>query len=141
MGGIGPHYGLSTLAVGDAAVALNAANLTVVMLETPRAIDNAEAIAAVPGIDVLLIGSNDLCAEMGIPGQFTHARLEDAYRRTVAACRKHGKHPGMGGIYNETIMATYIDLGARFLLSGQDGSFMHAGAGARARALRGMHDV
>lgn len=141
MGGIGPHYGLSTLAVGDAAMALNAANLTVVMLETPRAIDNAEAIAAVPGIDVLLIGSNDLCAEMGIPGQFTHARLEDAYRRTVAACRKHGKHPGMGGIYNETIMATYIDLGARFLLSGQDGSFMNAGAGARARALRGMHDA
>jgi 2-keto-3-deoxy-L-rhamnonate aldolase RhmA len=138
MGGIGPHYALRALSVGDAAVALNEANLTVVMLETPRAIENADAIAAVPGVDVLLIGSNDLCAEMGIPGQFTHPRLEDAYRRTVAACRAHGKHPGMGGIYNEEIMATYVALGARFLLSGQDGSFMAAGATSRATNLRRM---
>ena len=138
MGGIGPHYGLRALSVGDAAVALNAANLTVVMLETPRAIENADAIAAVPGVDVLLIGSNDLCAEMGIPGQFTHERLAAAYARTVAACRAHGKHPGMGGIYNEEIMATYIAAGARFILSGQDGSFMTAGATGRATALRRM---
>jgi 2-keto-3-deoxy-L-rhamnonate aldolase RhmA len=40
------------------------------MLETPTAIANAEEIAAVPGIDVLLIGTNDLCAEMGIHGDF-----------------------------------------------------------------------
>ena len=37
------------------------------MLESPTAIANATAIAAVPGIDVLLIGTNDLCVEMGIP--------------------------------------------------------------------------
>ena len=139
MGGIGPHYALRALPVGEAAVALNAANLTVVMLETPRAIENADAIAAVPGIDVLLIGSNDLCAEMGIPGQFSHARLEDAYRRTVTACAAHGKHPGMGGIYTEETMARYIGLGARFILAGQDGSFMSAGAASRAGALRRMH--
>jgi len=139
MGGIGPHYALRALPVGETAVALNAANLTVVMLETPRAIENADAIAAVPGIDVLLIGSNDLCAEMGIPGQFSHARLEDAYRRTVTACAAHGKHPGMGGIYTEETMARYIGLGARFILAGQDGSFMSAGAASRAGALRRMH--
>ncbi|MDE2005210.1 MAG: aldolase [Rhodospirillales bacterium] len=139
MGGIGPHYGLRALSVGDAATVLNAATLVVVMLETPRAIENAEAIAAVPGIDVLLIGSNDLCAEMGIPGQFTHARLEDAYRRAVAACRAHDKHPGMGGIYTEATMARYIGLGARFILAGQDGAFMSAGAASRADALRRMH--
>ena len=40
------------------------------MLETPAAIANAEEIAAMPGIDVLLIGTNDLCAEMGIHGDF-----------------------------------------------------------------------
>ena len=138
MGGIGPHYGLRGASVGDAAMALNAACLTVVMLETPRAIDNAAAIAAVPGIDVLLIGSNDLCAEMGIPGQFTHPRLEDAYRRTVAACLAAGKYPGMGGIYAEPIMATYVGLGARFILAGQDSAFMLSGATARAGALRAM---
>ena len=51
------------------------------MLETPTAIANADAIAAVPGVDVLLIGSNDLCAEMGIPGDFGNERVAEAYRR------------------------------------------------------------
>src|SRR5471030_2877432 len=62
MGGTGPHYGLRSASTGDAAAALNAANLTVVMLETLTAIENADAIAAVPGVDVLLIGTNDLCS-------------------------------------------------------------------------------
>src|ERR1700733_4812390 len=56
MGGLGPHYGLRNMSVGDAAKALNAANLTVVMLETPAAIANADEVAAVRGVAVLLIG-------------------------------------------------------------------------------------
>ena len=44
------------------------------MLETPTAIDNAEAIAAIDGIDVLLIGTNDLCIEIGIPGELATPR-------------------------------------------------------------------
>jgi len=136
MGGIGPHYGLRTVSTGDAAAALNAANLTVVMLETPRAIDNAEAIAAVPGIDVLLIGTNDLSAEMGIPGEFGSERVVEAYRRVIAACRKHGKHPGMGGAYTEPLLSRYIELGMRFILGGQDGQFIMAGATHRTGFLR-----
>ena len=115
---------------------MNAANLTVVMLETPTAIANADSIAAVPGVDVLLIGSNDLCAEMGIPGDFGNERVAEAYRVMIAACHKHGKFPGMAGIYNEAIMPRYIEMGARFILSGQDGSFMMAGAQARTGFLR-----
>src|ERR1700733_10866793 len=104
MGGTGPHYGLRNASVGEASKALNAANLTVVMLETPTAIANAEAIAAVPGVDVLLIGTNDLCAEMGIPGDFGNDRVANAYQKMIAASTKHGKYPGMAGIYNEPIM-------------------------------------
>jgi 4-hydroxy-2-oxoheptanedioate aldolase len=136
MGGIGPHYGLRSASTGEAAQALNTANLTVVMLETPTAIDNAEAIAAVPGVDVLLIGTNDLCAEMGIPGDFGHERVADAYARMIAACKKHGKFPGMAGIYNEAIMPRYIEMGARFILSGQDAQFMMAGAAQRTAFMR-----
>jgi 4-hydroxy-2-oxoheptanedioate aldolase len=136
MGGIGPHYGLRSESTGEAAQALNTANLTVVMLETPTAIDNAEAIAAVPGVDVLLIGTNDLCAEMGIPGDFGHERVADAYARMIAACKKHGKFPGMAGIYNEAIMPRYIEMGARFILSGQDAQFMMAGAAQRTAFMR-----
>ncbi len=136
MGGIGPHYSLRSASTGDAAEALNAANLTVVMLETPTAIANAEEIAAVPGVDVLLIGTNDLCAEMGIHGNFAHDRVADAYTRMIAACHRHGKFPGMAGIYNEAIMPRYIEMGARFILSGQDAAFLMAGAGQRTGFLR-----
>jgi len=136
MGGIGPHYGLRAVSVGEAAQALNAANLTVVMLETPTAIENADAIAAVPGIDVLLIGTNDLCAEMGIPGDFANERVVAAYRTTVAACKKHGKHAGIGGVYTEDLLSRYVDMGVRFILGGQDGQFLMSGASQRTAFLR-----
>lgn len=136
VGGWGPHYQLGKHSTGDAVNILNASNLTVAMLETPTAIANADEIAAVPGIDVLLIGSNDLCAEMGIPGDFGNDRLADAYAKMIAACAKSNKFPGMAGIYNEAIMPRYIDMGARFILSGQDASFMMSGAQSRTGFLR-----
>src|ERR1700732_916080 len=133
MGGIGPHYGLRSVSTGAAAEARNGAHLRVVMLETQPAIENAEAIAAVPGIDVLLIGTNDLCAEMGIHGDFANERVAEAYRTMIAASKKHGKFPGMAGVYSETIMPRYIEIGARFVLGGQDAAFMAAGGGPRTR--------
>ncbi len=136
MGGIGPHYGLRTASSGEAATALNAANLTIVMLETPTAIAKSAEIAAVPGVDVLLIGTNDLCAEMGIHGDFGSERVAGAYRAMIKAAREHGKFPGMAGIYNEGIMTRYVDMGARFVLSVQDAAFMAAGAAQRTDFLR-----
>jgi 4-hydroxy-2-oxoheptanedioate aldolase len=138
MGGIGPHHALRQASSREAALALNAANLTVVMLETPAAIENAEAIAAVPGIDVLLMGTNDLCAEMGIHGDFANEKVAHAYRRMTAGCRAHGKFAGMGGIYAEALMHPYIEMGVRFVLGGQDAAFMAAAATARSGALRKM---
>lgn len=138
MGGIGPHYGLRNASVGDAAKTLNASNLTVVMLETPTAIANADEIASVPGVDVLLIGTNDLCAELGIPGKFDDARVVDAYTRVIAACKKHGKFPGMGGVYTPDLLKKYIGMGMRFILAGADLSFMMAAAKERSGMLRAL---
>ena len=66
------------------------------MLETPTAIDNAEEIAAVPGVDVLLIGTNDLCAEMGIPGDFGNDRVAEAYRDDDRGLQEARQVPGHG---------------------------------------------
>ena len=131
-----PQLEYRSLPVGEATTALNAATLVSVMLETPQAIADAEAIAAVPGVDVLLIGTNDLSMELGIPGEFGHAKVVAAYERVIAACRKHGKWPGMGGVYTEDLMAKYIDMGARFILSGADLGMLMAGATQRAKFLR-----
>ena len=98
-----PQFGFAAASATEVVTALNDATLVVVMLETPQAIENADKIAAVPGIDALLMGTNDLCLEMGIPGQIDIARVVAAVDTVVAACRKHGKWPGLGGVYGKEL--------------------------------------
>ena len=75
---------------------------------------------------------------MGIPGQFDHARVVDAYTRLVAACRKHDKFPGMGGVYSPEILERYIGMGVRLILAGSDFALLMQAAGARASLVRGF---
>lgn len=133
-----PQFAFQPIPLAEATAAFNANMLVVVMLETPTAIKNADAIAAVPGIDVLLIGTNDLAMEMGLPGQFMHADVVRAYETVIAACRKHGKWAGMGGVYTEDGLAKYIGMGVRMILAGSDFSFLMAAAGTRAKFVRGL---
>jgi 2-keto-3-deoxy-L-rhamnonate aldolase RhmA len=136
--GAQPQLGFRNLPLAEATRLVNEHTLVVVMLETPRAIANAADIARVEGVDVLLIGTNDLCAEMGLPGQYAHPQVEDAYRRVIEVCRDHGKYPGMGGVYEPALMQRYIGFGMRFILSGSDLSFLMAGARERAGFLRSV---
>ena len=137
-GGAFPQFDFKSVPAGEATAALNKGNLVVAMLETPQAIANAEAIAAVPGLDVLLIGTNDLTLEMGIPGKLGDERVAAAYGSVIAACKKHGKHPGMGGVYDEALLERYIGLGMRMVLCGADLGMMMAAASARAGFVRGL---
>jgi 4-hydroxy-2-oxoheptanedioate aldolase len=130
------YFGFRSVPIGEAAQTMNAETLIVVMLETPQAIANADAIAAVDGVDVLLVGTNDLMMEMGLPGQFAHAEVARAYEQVIAACRRHGKWPGMGGVYVEDLMAKYIAMGMRMIIAGNDRGLLMAAAGQRAKALR-----
>jgi 2-keto-3-deoxy-L-rhamnonate aldolase RhmA len=138
LGGPMVQLGFRPVPRAQAAERVNRATLMVMMLETPRAIENAPAIAAVPGVDVLLIGTNDLTLEMGIPGRYEDPRVAQAYERVVAACRAHGVHAGMGGIYDHPNMARYIGMGARFVLAGSDVTFLMTAAQARSEFLRGL---
>ncbi len=133
-----PQLAFAQVPLAEAAKAVNDALLVAVMLETPTAIANAEAIAAVPGIDSLLIGTNDLSMEMGLPGQFGHPDVVKSYEQVIAACRKHGKIPAMGGVYTPELMEKYIGMGIRMLLSGSDFTFMMEAARNRAGFLRGL---
>jgi len=122
----------------EAQLALNDAVLVVAMIESPLAVANADAIAAVEGIDALLIGTSDLTAELGISGQIGHARVAEAYEKVGAACRAHGKALGMGGVYDKENAGRYIKGGARLILSGSDHNYILAGAKARTDILRAV---
>lgn len=136
MTGILPQLDFVRHPLAEMAAAVNESVLTVMMIESPEGVDNIDDIASVPGVDVILVGTNDLCFEMGIPGQFDHPKVPEAYEKIIAACKKHGKHPGMGGVYTPDLAKKYIDMGMRFILSGNDLSFTMAGATNQANALR-----
>lgn len=130
-GGPPAVYGYQPPSTAEAQAAINAEILTIVMLESPTAVRNAEAIAAVDGVDVLFIGTSDLTAELGISGQMGHEKVIEAYQTVGEACRRFGKTLGMGGVYDEENAARYVGMGARFLLTGSDHGYIVSGANQR----------
>src|SRR4051794_37989664 len=99
--------------------AANENTLLIVQLESPTAIKQAEAIARVPGIDVLMLGPGDLSVIAGIPYQFDHPVMTDAYRSVAAAAKGAGKWWGtVSGSPEHTKML--FELGAKFICHGCD---------------------
>lgn len=137
-GGPPAIYGYRPPAMAEAQKAINDEILTVVMIESPEGVKNAEAIAEVDGVDVLLIGTSDLSSELGVAGQMGHAKIVDAYETVGAACRKHGKVLGMGGVYDEENASRYVGMGARFVLTGSDHNFVLMGANTRSDFFIGL---
>jgi 2-keto-3-deoxy-L-rhamnonate aldolase RhmA len=120
VGGSEAQFDYAPPPLGEMTRAIDENTLITVMIETPKAVENAEAIAAVPGIDCLLVGSSDLSMEMGIPGDRGHIKIQEAVDKVVAACAKHGKWPGMGGAYSDELLKLYIGKGMKLILSGND---------------------
>src|SRR5215475_6053768 len=96
-GGV-PHLQYRSFPVAEANAALNAATMVIVQCESPEFLDRADEIMAVAGVDIALIGTNDLLAAWGMAGQYEHARVREAYAHVIAAAKKHGKHVGVGGL-------------------------------------------
>lgn len=134
-----PHLRFRSWPMAEARRVLNEETTVVAMIETSDAVAKADEIAAVEGVDILMIGTNDLCAEMGIDGQFEHEKIKTAYHRVIAACRKHGKAAGIGGLASKpALMAELVAAGAQYISSGADLSFILASGTARAREIRAM---
>lgn len=71
--------------------------LTVVQIETPEAVKNADAIAAVPGVDALFIGPNDLALSLlgYVPARWNEPEFLDALETVRQAGQRHGKFVGI----------------------------------------------
>jgi 2-keto-3-deoxy-L-rhamnonate aldolase RhmA len=119
--------------------AMNAATSLVVMMETVAALENVEEIINTDGVDMLLIGSNDLCAEMGITGEYDHPRLRDAFARCIDAAGKAGKHVGIGGLASrDDLMTQFVKMGARYVSTGTDMAFLMSACTQRAKFVRSI---
>jgi 4-hydroxy-2-oxoheptanedioate aldolase len=112
--------------------------VTLAMIETKTAMANIDAIAAVPGIDVLFVGPSDLSIGLTDAAELDphSATVEAANDKIVAACAKAGKIAGLYCANAERASAS-AKRGFRFLAVASDLAFLRGGAAAQLRTLKG----
>jgi 2-dehydro-3-deoxyglucarate aldolase/4-hydroxy-2-oxoheptanedioate aldolase len=124
---------LSTRGAGQSSVAhadvqrLNALPLGIVQVESPLAVKNAEAMAAIDGVDVLFVGPTDLSHALGVPGQFTDPTYLGALESVADAAGRHGKAAGIL-LRGADDVPAYLDRGYTFIGLGSDGGWISNGA-------------
>jgi 2-keto-3-deoxy-L-rhamnonate aldolase RhmA len=132
-----PHLRYCSFPAAEANAALNETTMIVVQCESATTLAKVDEIIAVHGIDMVLIGLNDLLADWGIPGAYDDPRVREAYAKVIAACRKCGKHCGVGGLATRPdLAAEFVRMGARYVSTGTDLAFLLGACTARARQVR-----
>ena len=81
-------------AVADKFKAANRTTTLFCQIETVEGVKNADALAALPGVDCLWVGHFDLSVSLGVPGQFDNQVFKDAIAKVVAAADRHKKALG-----------------------------------------------
>ena len=76
-------------------------------IETADGAKNADAIAALDGVDALWVGHFDLSVSLGIPGEFNHPKFLEAIDRTVAATQQARQGAGPAGADHRAGIALY----------------------------------
>ncbi|MER6426002.1 aldolase/citrate lyase family protein [Streptomyces sp. NPDC001137] len=113
---------------------LDQASMVVTQIESQAGLDAAAAIAAVDGVDILFVGASDLSVELGVPGQVDHPEVHKAFLHVIDACRAHGKAVGIGGLGGRPdLVRQYLELGAGYVSTGNDISFLSAAAAQKRR--------
>ena len=131
-----PHFDYRSVPIAACVPQLNDNCLLVCMIETVEGLNNVEAIAAVKGVDVLHVGSNDLLANMGKPGKFDDPALIAAQERVIAACRSNGIFAGCGGNRDPARQLELIQKGCKFITTQSDIGFLSAAASAWTTKIR-----
>ncbi len=125
--GAGASLGFAKLSPADAAPLIDQATMIIAMIENSEAVANAGAIAAVEGIDMLLVGTQDLTHALKAEGGDVQSRLWSSYEAVSKACRDNGKTFGIAGVRNDPErIARLLSLGARFFTAGNDEAFVLA---------------
>ena len=97
----------------------NEETVVIAIIETPKALENLDAIVATPGLDIAWMGHFDLTTLLGIPAQFDHPVFLGAMDSLVAACRKHGVAAGFLPA-SHADMKHWLEKGFRAISLGSD---------------------
>jgi 4-hydroxy-2-oxoheptanedioate aldolase len=117
--------------------------IVALQVETADCIRNIDDIAAVPGVDMLFLGQNDLCMSMGLyekykfPDMYTSPELGDATNKLIAAARKHNVILGIF-LFGTSRVAEFLGKGFRFFSVGNDLHHILTQAGAYVKDVEGI---
>ena len=92
----------------------NRNTLAVVQFESATAIENADELLSLPGLDVIMVGPADLSIALGIPGEFEHPLLVSAVEGLIAKCNHHGVVPGIQ-TRSVAVAKAWAERGMRFV--------------------------
>ncbi|PSP34242.1 2-dehydro-3-deoxyglucarate aldolase [Halobacteriales archaeon QH_10_67_22] len=114
---------------GEYVTDANDETLVVIQLESRAAVERADEILGVDGIDVVFIGENDLSAAFGYPGETDRSEVKAAVERIFDAAQDNDIYPGIAG-RTPAVMAERAERGFQFFLLGADLTFIRAGVEA-----------
>ncbi|HEY8448034.1 MAG TPA: aldolase/citrate lyase family protein [Thermomicrobiales bacterium] len=121
------RYAYARLDPKTAVERANAETMVVVQVESRAGVEAIDEIASVPGLDVVLIGPQDLSISLGIPGQSSDPDFIAAVKRVIEACQRHGIAAGQ--VEREaSALQRWYDLGARFLCCNTDANMLFQAA-------------
>ena len=101
-----------------AMVHANSNTLLAVLIETREAVENLDQML-VPGIDLVLVGHQDLAQSLGVPGDYRHPQVRAATDKVHRLCKERGI-ANAAAVNQPENMQSAIESGAQFLLYGTD---------------------
>ena len=90
--GSGPDCDFTAAPATEYLAHANRETLVIIQLEHQQAIDQAEAIAATPGVDIIMLGPADFSILSGVPFEFDHPKVTHALAAVAKAAHNTGKH-------------------------------------------------
>lgn len=90
-----PQVDYEPATYADIIAHMNCNTVAVAQFETTRAMERADELLSVPGLDVAMVGPGDLSISLGVPGEFEHPRLVDTVLAFIEKCKAHSVVPGI----------------------------------------------
>jgi 4-hydroxy-2-oxoheptanedioate aldolase len=132
-----PDVPFASKPIPDYLAQANEQTLIAIQIESPSALKQAARIAAVQGVDVLMLGPADFGIASGIPGQWDHPVIDDAIRQIAKAAQRSGKHWG-SPCRSPDHARELMELGARFICYNSDFQIVKDGFDAIRKSFQSL---
>jgi 2-keto-3-deoxy-L-rhamnonate aldolase RhmA len=137
-----PQYGYAPMPADELTRRANADVVLQALIESGKGVANVDEIAMVNGVDIIGIGTNDLTADLGCPGDVGNPKVMAACKAVAAAARRHGKVAVIGGISDAAQWRELLNLGfAPLIFAGIDTDIIAASLQQRAADWRTRFSV